>query len=103
MGHSEITGAGDAVTPKDSEKQTSAPGYSLLSLQKRVLVGLGDLPAEQPDKYCGRGTGGSVILGLLRIYGQGANRDAKEGNTSTCNISWVMGCTPEWPAGTPEP
>ena len=34
-------------------------------------------------------------MGLPRIYGQGTNRGATEGNRNTCNIAWVTGCTPE--------
>lgn len=56
VGQSGTAAAGDALTREDSEKQTSALGYSLLSLQKRVHVGPGDLPAEQLD-ILGQGNG----------------------------------------------
>lgn len=104
VGQSRTAAAGDALTREDSEKQTSALGFSLLSLQERVLIGLGDLPAEQLDKCRGGEKEVSLVMGLPRVYRQGTNRAAKEGNRNTCNIAWVMGCTREsWPAGTPEP
>lgn len=38
VGHSGTAAAGDALAHKDSKKQTNAAGYSLLSLQKTMLL-----------------------------------------------------------------
>lgn len=102
-GQSGTTAAGDALAHEDSEEQTSDTlGYSLLPLQKWVLVDL--VPSRAPRQALGQGSRRKHCNGTatdLRTWNK-QSPDRREEQ----HLQYPMGdgCTPQsWPAGRVKP